>query len=305
MNVICKPNRFLDGLRSLGFLALNNRRASKFLRHRFEGTGPAWKNMPGMKITGLTLVWLLAAMFAIAACDGGGHAPMPASAVEWGYEGPGTPENWASLSEEYATCANGGRQSPVDITAYEEGDPGPISFRYGGDATAVRNDGKLIHVEYPPGNVLSVGQRTFDLKTAHLHSPSEHRIDGVSFPAELHLVHSGADGHLVAVALLFTLGAPSPAVQAILDAAPADGDAVSDGITLNADGYAPDELGYYQYDGSKTTPPCQEPVDWYVMSELKTISAEQVNSLLALSGGPNNRPVQPIASRGISFRGGP
>ena len=41
LNVICKPNRFLDGLRSLGFLALNNRRASKFLRHRFEGTGPA------------------------------------------------------------------------------------------------------------------------------------------------------------------------------------------------------------------------------------------------------------------------
>ena len=157
-----------------------------------------------MIITGLTLVCLLWTMFVIAACGGGDHA------VEWGYHGPGAPENWASLSEEYATCADGERQSPLDITSYEEGDAGPISFSYESDATLVRNDGKFVHVDYAPGNTISLGQRTFELKSAHLHSPSEHRIDGASFAAEMHLVHAGVDGHLAVVALLFRLGRTQP-----------------------------------------------------------------------------------------------
>ena len=98
---------------------------------------------------------------------------------------------------------------------------------------------------------------------------------------------------------------PTLAVQAILDAAPAEGLTVSDGVTLNAGGFAPDELSYYRYDGSKTTPPCDEPVDWYVMREPKTISPEQVDNLLASSGGPTNRPIQPTGSRVIIFSGAP
>ena len=258
-----------------------------------------------MKIAGLMLASILSAMFAIAACDGGEGETMTADTVEWGYEGPSAPENWASLSEEYATCANGKQQSPIDIAGYEEGDAGPISFLYASDATAVRNDGKSVHVDYAPGNALSVGHRTFELKSLHFHSPSEHRIDGMSFAAELHLVHEDAGGRLAVVALLFRLGGPSPLMQAIIDAAPDAGNTVSGGITLNAAAYVPGEPGYYQYDGSKTTPPCHEPVDWYVMRELKPISQEQVNDLRALSGGHNNRPVQPRGSRVIIIGGTP
>ena len=104
---------------------------------------------------------------------------------------------------------------------------------------------------------------------------------------------------------MFRLGEPSPVVQGVLDAAPAAGDTISGGSVLNGGGYVAGELGYYQYDGSKTTPPCDEPVIWYVIREPKTISQEQVNSLLALSGGPNNRPVQPIGSRVIIIGGAP
>ena len=53
---------------------------------------------------------------------------MAANAVEWGYDGPGAPENWASLSDEYAPCAGGKQQSPVDITGYQTGDAGQLSF---------------------------------------------------------------------------------------------------------------------------------------------------------------------------------
>ena len=104
---------------------------------------------------------------------------------------------------------------------------------------------------------------------------------------------------MAVAALLFRLGEPSPTVQAILDAAPAAGKTVSAKFGLNAGGYTPGELGYFRYDGSLTTPPCSEPVEWYVMRETKTISAEQVDGLQALSGGPNNRPIQPKSNRAI------
>ena len=237
---------------------------------------------------------LLAVLLTGAACNR--HDPV----VKWGYDGPGAPEHWASLSERYAACADGKHQSPIDITEHDGGDAMPLSFSYSVDAAAVRNDGKLVHVDYAAGNTLSVGRRTYELKSAHFHSPSEHRIDGASFAAELHLVHADVNGNLAVVGLLFRPGTASPVVQDVLDAAPGAGDTVTDGSKFNARGYVPDELGYYRYDGSKTTPPCYEPVDWYVMSQPKTISPEQVDGLLALSGGPNNRPVQPTGDRVIS-----
>ncbi len=266
---------------------------------------PDLKNKLRMKIAGLTLACLLSAMFSIAACGGGEPTPTIAGAVEWGYEGPGAPENWASLSEEYALCADGERQSPIDIAGYEPGGAGPISFSYGADAKSVRNKGRFVYVDYDPGSAFSAGQRTSELKSAHLHSPSEHWIDEVSFAAELHLVHQDTTGAVAVVGLLFILGDTSPIVQAILDAAPAPGDAASPGDGLNSSVYTPGELSYFKYDGSLTTPPCSEPVDWYVMREPKSISQEQVNSLLALSGVPNNRPVQPTGSRKIIAVGAP
>ena len=118
---------------------------------------------------------LLAALLTGAACAGHDQG------VKWGYDGPGAPERWASLSEEYATCADGQRQSPIDIAGYDRGDAAPIALSYSGDAAAVRNDGRFVHVDYGRGNTLSVGRRTYELKSAHFHSPSEHLIDGARF----------------------------------------------------------------------------------------------------------------------------
>ena len=122
---------------------------------------------------------------------------MSDNAVEWGYDGPIGPQNWAALSEEYADCGDGRQQSPIDITGYQEGDAGPISFSYSADATAVRNEGKAVHVDYALGSTMSVGPADLRAEVgAHIHSPSEHLIDGVSFASELHLVHADADGDL-------------------------------------------------------------------------------------------------------------
>ena len=227
---------------------------------------------------------------------------MAAEAVEWGYAGPIGPERWATLSEAYAAC-RGEQQSPVDITGYEPGELGPLLFSYDGEATAARNDGKAVHVDFEAGTTLVSNDRTYELASLHMHAPSEHRIEGAVLAAELHLVHADADGALAVVGLLFELGEASTVVQAILDAAPAVGETVNGGIELNAAALVPDGTAYYSYDGSLTTPPCHEGVAWHVMREPRTISQEQVDALLALGGGPTNRPVQPLGSRRIVLGG--
>ena len=166
----------------------------------------------------------MASLIAFPGCDSGGGVPTTPALVTWSYSGPGGPANWAFLSEENSICATSLQQSPIDIAGYDKPDADPISFSYGNDAMAVRNDGRQVHVDYPEGNTLSIGQRTFKLKSAHFHAPSEHFIDGTSFAAELHLVHANADGDLAVVGVLFTLGELSATVQAILDAAPATGE---------------------------------------------------------------------------------
>ena len=142
------------------------------------------------------------------------------SLIEWGYTGPGAPERWASLSPDFAACANGKQQSPIDITGYQTGGPGPISFSYATAEATLRNDGRQVHADYAPGNTAMLGGGEFKLKSVHFHSPSEHLVDGESFAAELHMVHADSDGRLAVVGLLFTLGDPSPVAQSILDAAP-------------------------------------------------------------------------------------
>ncbi len=47
--------------------------------------------------------------------DGGGAAQKTTTtAISWHYPNPGVPENWASLSDEFRTCAESVEQSPVN-----------------------------------------------------------------------------------------------------------------------------------------------------------------------------------------------
>ena len=242
---------------------------------------------------------------AVGCAGGGGGAPEPAApAPAWGYGGAIGPERWASLSPEYADCSEGERQSPIDIAGYAAGGGGPIAFAYRGAAAAVRCDGTFVHADFAPGSAIDVGGRVYGLETAHLHAPSEHRIGGAGFEAELHLVHAGEGGALAVVAVLFAPGAPDPAIRALLAAAPPAG-GTAPGAGPDAGALAPPGAGYFRYDGAKTTPPCREGVVWFVMSEPRTIAPEQAGALRALAGGPNSRPGQPLRGRAIVAVGVP
>ena len=224
--------------------------------------------------------------------------------VPWSYGGAGAPNHWAELSPDYALCAAGLNQSPIDLTGYTT-DPAapPLSFAYGGNAQAVRHNGRIADVEYAPGNRIVIGDRTYELKAMHIHAPAEHQIDRELFAAELHLVHRNAAGDYAVVGQLFRLGEPDPVVQALLDAYPEPGQSRESGFALDAAALVPSDLGYYRYSGSLTTPPCAEPVDWIALREIRAIAQEQVNRIAALHNGFNHRPIQPRNGREIIYTG--
>lgn len=225
---------------------------------------------------------------------------MTTEAAHWGYTGSEGPEHWGCLSEAYRPCSEGVEQSPVNITGYVAGEGAPIVFAYSGSAIAARNNGHTVYLDFPAGSFLQAGESRYELQGVHYHSPGEHRVDGESFAAELHLVHQDADGNLAVVGLLFRLGmAVSPLVQALLDAAPQTVGSVALQDGPPADDHVPASLDYFGYGGSLTTPPCTEGVHWIVMQSVGTVSPEQVERLQAITGGPNNRPVQPIGEREI------
>ena len=154
---------------------------------------------------------------------------------------------------------------------------------------------------------------------------SEHTINGVEYPLELHLVHyscdwfmigdalndyaSGTanskydDDHVLAViGIIFEIGDPNPVLQNILD------DLIIDGIAqfhdpiekygdhllelyyaeMDMNGLLPVNREMVAYSGSLTTPPCYETVRWHVMKHKMTVSEEQMEQFRSLLSSTNS-----------------
>ena len=217
----------------------------------------------------------------------------------WSYKGATGPQRWSSLSESFKMCDEGRRQSPIDITGYENAAGEPIEFSYDSMPTAVYNNGRTITVWYEPGSSMTVDGGPFQLVQAHHHAPSEHLIDGRQFAAEVHLLHENHESDLAVVAVLLEFGSPNSVIENLITSAssvhaPHEVNPLLHSRLLKRDGRS-----YYRYVGSTTTPPCHEPVEWFVMADTDTISEEQLMALYSSTHGPNNRAIQPLNGRVI------
>lgn len=219
--------------------------------------------------------------------------------VHWTYSGERGPDHWAELSPDFKACGIGRHQSPIDIVDPVAAELGPIRLEYLGQTSTVTNNGHTLQVAVPPGSALVAEGQRFELLQFHLHSPSEHHIDGEAFPLELHLVHQNAAGDLAVVGILFREGPANEPVNAIVDAAPEKpGEQFPMLMDLGKIDFSPDRLAYFRYSGSLTTPPCSEGVRWFVLQEPRTVSPEQVERFVELIGEDARGP-QPLNARKV------
>ena len=217
--------------------------------------------------------------------------------IEWGYTGATGPDHWAEMSPEYGICSRGQQESPVDLKGAVPAALGKLVHEWKPVPLRVANNGHTVQVEAPAGSTFSTAGKTYSLAQFHLHHPSEHLLDGRRFPLELHFVHRGTDGVLGVIGVFAVAGRANPTLQAVLDAMPRTRGATSPvtARTVNIDKLLP-RGAFYRYEGSLTTPPCSESVDWVVMRTPIEASATQIDAFEKLYPY-NARPVQPLNRR--------
>ncbi len=241
--------------------------------------------------------------------------------VEWGYAAENGPDVWAQLSPEYFLCAEGRHQSPIDLVNPTPAELPLITDEYHHTRDLnIRNTGHTIEVVYPEGSRIHIDDTAYQLLQFHFHAPSEHTVAGKPFDMEMHLVHKSEEGNLAVVGLLIKKGRHNSSYDPVWDhlpAVPGETQRIAVGENLPVDprmmlspnGQIRDAAMQpfphaYRYEGSLTTPPCSEGVQWIVLTTPIEMSETQIAAFKAIIHD-NNRPVQPLNGRKLLVNGGP
>ncbi len=204
--------------------------------------------------------------------------------THWGYTGETSPEHWAEL-EENAACS-GKYQSPINIvefnTVINTVDTKKIKILYSPETelSEVINNGHSIEFDFKAGDSLSYLNGTYHLKQIHFHEPSEHTINGIRYPIEIHLVHMNTAKEYTVISILGKEGNESDYsdfFNLFLPLKQGERKEVHESLDLRD--LFPQVLNYYSYKGSLTTPPCTETVNWVIFKEAITISEEAATFL--------------------------
>ncbi|EYU38639.1 hypothetical protein MIMGU_mgv1a011347mg [Erythranthe guttata] len=236
-------------------------------------------------------------------------------AMQFTYAGATGPDKWGSINPNFSMCANGKSQSPINLLtdkAVLNRNLKPLLRSYDPTNVTLINNKFNVGVRYPANSgSMVVDGKIYTLKQMHWHSPSEHRINGKQYAAELHLVHIADDGSVSVVAILLEYGQPDPLlakIQKKLNELAYEVKSHED-TPIPVGPFHPTEVRkrthkYYRYIGSFTTPPCTQNVVWNILGKVRSISREQVEAIRApldTKCKNNARPCQPMNGRHVDL----
>ena len=219
--------------------------------------------------------------------------------VKWTHAaGENGPENWANLGDEFVQC-DGKSQSPINIeTANVKVNKElkqPI-FSYTTSKVDIINNGHTVQFNISDGNSVTLKGKEYKLLQFHFHALSEHTIDGKHFPIEVHFVHMHSDTDFAVIGVMYKEGKVNELLAKFLKDFPDNYKTFKNVETFDVLAVLPKDRSYYNYNGSLTTPPCSEVVNWYVLEEPLEASKEQIEQFSKILHH-NYRPVMPLNGR--------
>lgn len=231
----------------------------------------------------------------------------PGGHPHWSYEGDTGPESWAGLDPEaWGACA-GERQSPIDISGAVDGEAPALDVAYAPAPLTVRNNGHSVETQHPAGSEVSLDGEAFPFVGVHFHVNSEHTVDELGSPLELHFVNRVGEGSAARYAVLGVLveeGDENAAAAPLVASLPgATAEFAAGSGELDPAALLPEDRTFFHYDGSLTTPGCAETVSWQVFATPIEMSAAQIVVFTDLFPGGNARPVQDRNGREVVLVG--
>lgn len=210
---------------------------------------------------------------------------------------------------------HGFEQSPINIISSKSKEgKHKITLHYKDEINKIENLGHTVQLDFQEGSSITADDTTFVFKQCHFHTPSEHLIDGQTFPAEMHIVNimpnedKKATPQYLVIGVLFKEGKENKFIADFINSIPKEEHEtaklesgrvkLSDlfgNVSKSIKGH------YYQYRGSLTTPPFTESVRWYITKHIFEASAEQIEAINKIEGN-NARHVQAMYGRMISTK---
>lgn len=222
----------------------------------------------------------------------------------WSYSGETSPEHWEEI-EKQSSCG-GEFQSPINII-HKHADSvkqSNLNVLYNSTTfiSKVENNGHSIQFDFEFGDSINYNNETFFLKQIHFHEPSEHKVNGVVYPIEMHLVHVSKGGEITVLGILGEEGEGSLLFEFFESFLPIKEGAFKE-INQHVDlsSLLLNDKEYYSYQGSLTTPPCSENVNWVVFKEPIILSVDEVLKLRSNMPINNYRNEQPLNGRKVVY----
>lgn len=208
----------------------------------------------------------------------------------FGYTPTNGPLNWYKTIPGSGICKTGKNQSPILLdSSIPVIASGNLVFTVGDQSGTVLLENIATAVEVLRANAsLSTGDgKAYTLRNYHFHTPSEHRINLEHSPVELHIVFADAAGNRAVVGILIELLAKSDNSSKFLRRTLSRVECVSTpGTGINIPSPPLSEIAqfvstssFYRYSGSLTTPPCSEPVNWFVSTKKLQLDVDTYNTL--------------------------
>lgn len=214
---------------------------------------------------------------------------------DWSYDTNSSigPAHWG---DRYADCKSGGFQSPInmskaDLTGQTQA---PISL-WAQAVTGKFSGNDHTVLLSSAGQFLTMGKTSYSLVQMHFHAPSESQLNNQRYPLEAHFVMQDSHGRLLVLAIFIKSGKENLALGHLLQKNSSYEMSLSKSEVV---GLFPENLGYYTFEGSLTTPPCDRGVTWVVLNHVITASPKQLAQFLK-DDHDNSRPAQAINNRSI------